>query len=250
MCEKKVMLIQLYHEEKRLNFKVTISNITMKTKINIVFLILSIWMSSDLHAQWINSISIQPASPTTADTITVLAACSFPSGGCSDHTQFSSIIGNDIFAGALHCLGPLSFICNFTDTFIIDPLPAGNFTFHFQIDAGLGPSPCTPGIVPGPSDSVSFVVSPFTNIPEFIAQDEVYAFPNPAKHQVQIKGLEDSEFPVKLELYSIAGKLIKKIEMESSGDYFEIGEIPDGIYQLQVETSKQRKLIIQLAKTK
>lgn len=222
----------------------------MKTILRTGFTISFLWISTALHAQWINSITIHPASPSSLDTLTLLAECSFPSAGCSDHTKYFSIVGNDIYANAIHCLGPMTVICNFTDTFKIDPLPAGNFTFHLQVDGGFGPSPCTPGIVPGPIDSVSFVVSPFTDIQEFIGQDEVYAFPNPVKDRFQIVGLSDSEFPVQLEIFSISGKSIKNLVNENVNYDFNISELPGGIYNLHIETSTNKMFVIQLLKTK
>jgi hypothetical protein len=112
-----------------------------------------------IQAQTINSLTVVPASPTPSDTIYVYADCIFPYTGCSDKTQFLTVNGNTFSTYAMHCMGMLTALCNETDTFKINPLPAGSYTFIFQVDAGQGQTPCTPGIVPGPVDSVVFHVS-------------------------------------------------------------------------------------------
>ncbi len=67
-------------------------------------------------AQTILGINIMPLNPTSDDTITVLASCQFSSGSCFPYNAGSSVIGNNVITYATHCLGILSFICNYTDT--------------------------------------------------------------------------------------------------------------------------------------
>ncbi len=124
----------------------------------VIFSILLTGYTGMSSAQWINSIQYQPSNPATNDTITFYVDLSFPSGTCDQHSQGFYINGNKIEAFALHCLGMLTYICHHTDTFKINPLPAGAYSFHFQLDAGMLPFPCTPGIFPGPSDSIALVV--------------------------------------------------------------------------------------------
>lgn len=116
-------------------------------------------------AQWIDSLWVIPSNPTTTDTIYFYAVCYFSSGGCSQSTDTFFVNPPVISAYSLHCLGPLTYICQDTDIFVINPLPAGSYTFTYQADAGTGPSPCTPGIVPGPVDSVIVHVNNPSGIP-------------------------------------------------------------------------------------
>lgn len=90
---------------------------------------LSLLMSFIAPAQFINSISTSPQQPTTSDTIYIYPTVSFGYRWVVKITQFISINGNNITASATHCLGMLTVICTTTDTFKIDPLPAGNYTF-------------------------------------------------------------------------------------------------------------------------
>jgi len=190
------------------------------------------------NGQWIQSLTITPANPTSTDTITILAECSFPAAGCDMHTQYVSIVGSDIYASALHCLGVLTVICPYTDTIIINPLPIGNYTFYFQLDAGFGPVPCTPGIVTGPSDSINFIVSPVVGLSEFLYQDAVSVFPNPFNEQFQITGIAAEEYPARLEIYSREGKIVKTISLKNSGDFINVNTFPASVYHLKITNRK------------
>ena len=115
--------------------------------------------SINCYSLGIDTIVVSPANPNSNDTIKVLVQCSFPSGGCDPYLVSLSPVGNDFYASALHCLGMLSVICLYTDTFLITPLTPGNYKFHMQLNEGGGPAPCTPGIAPGPVDSIAFTVT-------------------------------------------------------------------------------------------
>ena len=139
----------------------------------LLVLFLTALLQTDGYAQWINSINITPSHPTSIDTIQVYVDCSFPSGGCDPYLNSVFVSGNDIYGDALHCLGMLTVICSYTDTFSVAPLAPGIYTFHMQLNAGGGPAPCTAGIVPGPVDSASFAVTQATGIPPI---DRISAF--------------------------------------------------------------------------
>jgi hypothetical protein len=205
-------------------------------------------MHAIASAQWINFLTVTPANPTSSDTITVLANCSFPSGSCSTHSQNISIAGNDIYASAFHCLGVLTVICNYTDTFIINPLPAGNYTFHFQVNAGMFPAPCTPGPIPAGVDSIQFVVSPATGIDEFLNQDEVMVVPNPVKDLFSISGLSENDLPANAELFSQEGKVVRKFKITHVDQIIDLTTLPAAIYQLNLITGKQQKIILPIIK--
>lgn len=128
-----------------------------------ILFILVVLFTSQLNAQSINSLTVYPTQPGVNDSVYLIANCNFPAGSCDQHTQGASISGNVISAWAIHCIGMLSVICNATDTINLGVLPAGNYTANFQLDHGMMPSPCTAGIVPGPSATTGFTVSLVTN---------------------------------------------------------------------------------------
>lgn len=193
-------------------------------------------LSLTSFSQSIQSLTINPSNPTTADTIQILATCTFFSGNCDDHTQYYFINGNTIQSGALHCLGVLSVICNATDTFNILPLPSGSYTCIFQADAGLGPSPCTPGIVAGPTDTLDFVVTPATGQPETDLENSFSITPNPASDHIKVHFHENQE-PVKISISNNLGQVICSEILSDSQNNFvklDINLWPKGIYFVTV----------------
>jgi hypothetical protein len=206
----------------------------MKKLIIITLTNILLFVTIPAQAQWINSLTVLPSNLTPTDTITVLANCSFPAGGCSDHTKTLSIAGNSINASALHCLGVLTVICNYTDTFKIPPQPIGNYTFYFQLDAGQGPSPCTPGIVAGPSDSVSFVVSPATGLQIENALSNAVVVPNPSNDFILLIGIDEAHYPLSYELFSVDGKKASKGILIDSHTTIDLRALPLGTWQLMV----------------
>ena len=104
------------------------------------------------------SITVSPQTPSLTDTIYVHAELMFPYSDCALQNKNHTVIGNDILASTLHCMGMLTAICNVTDTFKIDPLLlAGIYTFSLDLSSGFG-TPCTPGIVSDDQQVISFEV--------------------------------------------------------------------------------------------
>lgn len=145
------------------------------------------FVSSFLHGQTINNIIVSPALPTTEDSVYVFVQCTFPNMSCEPFTQDASKNGSNLYASALHCVGFLTAICTYTDTFKFPPLAAGDYTFFFTLNAGQAPEPCTPGIIPYDNDSVEFTVTTATAIDDI--SDDPLSFSiqgNPAEGDFKI----------------------------------------------------------------
>ncbi len=200
-----------------------------------ILFVLFVFYYSSTPAQWINTLSVIPTNPTSLSQIKITANIDFPSGGCNDYTQFLSSSGTTFYGSALHCLGPLSVICNITDTFSLGQLAPGNYNFVFNVNAGGGPSPCSPGIVPGPVDSIQFSVS----LPTYL--EEMNSFQPKVMYSASSKFIEISNLPSTeksiLELYTLEGKLVKLISSNSGKVLIELGEINAGTYLLKVQNS-------------
>jgi hypothetical protein len=109
----------------------------------------------------ISSLTISPANPNNTDTVYIYAELLFTSSGCPLDMKSHSVLGNNIVASTQHCLGMLTAICNTTDTFKLNPLAIGTYTFDLTLSSGFGGPPCTAGIVPDDNDTISFnVVTP------------------------------------------------------------------------------------------
>ncbi|HEX5002593.1 MAG TPA: T9SS type A sorting domain-containing protein [Bacteroidia bacterium] len=194
--------------------------------------------SGFVSAQWIQSISVQPSSPTTNDSIFVIASVSFPSGGCSDKSQFTGVVGNQLYGNALHCLGQLAFICSTSDTFAFPPAPAGSYTFHFQLNAGQGPSPCTPGIVAGPTDSIVFVVTPTTGLQLPPGHIEFSVLPNPASAFIDLQFQMPPQQGTKIEIIDMNGRLFTTSFVSQVNTRIPVEKFPAGNYLVKITDTK------------
>ncbi|MEP7264560.1 MAG: T9SS type A sorting domain-containing protein [Bacteroidota bacterium] len=158
-------------------------------KKNIYTLLFLLMLFVPVRAQFINTLRVYPANPTTADSVLLLADVSFPSGTCETYMHTFSPIGSDFHAYSIHCVGPLTYICNATDTFYAGILSAGTHRFIYSVDAGFGPMPCNPGIVAGPTDTLNFIVSVATGItdpsnpihPDFYINEKYLYLKHPGK---------------------------------------------------------------------
>ena len=108
--------------------------------------------------QTINSLNIFPQNPSEKDSIYITVNSTFSSSSCDTSSNYLSLNNNTISASSIHCLGMASALCDATDTFLIGGLTAGSYTFIINVNQGFLPS-CTPGIVPGPTDTLNFNVS-------------------------------------------------------------------------------------------
>jgi len=195
-------------------------------------------LSLQSYAQWIGSISVSPPNPLSTDTIYVYVSCSFPSGNCDAKTQYISINGNTISAYALHCLGIASFICGETDTFQINPLPPGPYTFIFQVDYGMLPSPCTPGIAPGPVDSVVFHVVAPTGIEQHgsgVGALQLLQGTNPRSFICRMP--ETTNWPVELFVYNGMGQLMLRQLLTANNQELDLSSPGAGIYLVTTDAN-------------
>ena len=198
-------------------------------KKNYFLLILFLVSSSFAQAQYILSMQVTPANPTVNNPVTIIAECAFPSGDCYDKTTGFSVNGNHIYANALHCLGLATFICTEPDTFIIPPLTAGTYWFHFNLDAGLSPGPCTPGIVPGAIDSIQFTVTQTTSLPDY-QPAAIGIFPNPSNDLITISGAGTMQ----VQIIETSGRLVMEFPEATDGQQLDLSPLAAGTYVIRV----------------
>jgi hypothetical protein len=198
------------------------------------------------QAQFIDQISIYPPNPTSNDQVYFIAKCYFSSGTCNQKTQNISIAGNQIYASALHCIGMLTYICDETDSFYIGNLPQGTYHVNFQLDAGAGPLPCTPGIVAGPSDSLTFTVQNATGLSSLENQVLVVS-PNPTREKAQIR--ISGEFTNStLEIRDITGAKVIEIHPDKASIEVDLKNLPAGVYQAVFLTRTEAKSAVKILK--
>ena len=114
----------------------------------------------------ISSFTISPVNPNNTDTVYIYAELWFCCSNCSLEMKSHSVLGNNIVASTQHCLGMLSTICNTTDTFKLNPLAVGTYTFDLTLSSGFGGPPCTAGVLPDDNDVITFNVVTSVEIEE------------------------------------------------------------------------------------
>ena len=121
----------------------------------------------------ISSLTISPVNPNNTDTVYIYAELLFTSSGCPLDIKSHSVLGNNIVASTQHCLGMLTAICNTTDTFKLNPLAVGTYTFDLTLSSAFGGPPCTAGIVPNDNDVITFNVVTSVAIEEQTTKKEL-----------------------------------------------------------------------------
>jgi hypothetical protein len=121
----------------------------------------------------ISSLTISPVNPNNTDTVYVYAELLFTSSGCPLDMKSHSVSGNNIVASTQHCIGIAAAICNTTDTFKLNPLSVGTYTFNLTLSSGAGGPPCTAGIIADDNDIITFNVVNSVGIAEQTAKKEL-----------------------------------------------------------------------------
>lgn len=215
----------------------------MRTKL---FTLLGMILALTSQAQFIQQLTVVPANPTTTDHIQVIVDAGFPSGSCDEHTQMGGFVNASRYdASTLHCLGMLSFICYDADTFDLGVLTAGNYTFFVTVDAGGYPAPCTPGIVPGPMDSISFIVSTATGLPQ-LGPERFEVYPNPVSDKLSIKSYQYFESGLFI-VYDATGRTLFTSAIEKDGTV-DVGALSAGTYFIQYVNGSSRSAFVRFLK--
>ena len=121
----------------------------------------------------ISSFTISPVNPNNTDTVYIYSELLFCCSNCSLDMKSHSVLGNNIEASTQHCLGMLSTICNTTDTFKLNPLAVGTYTFDLTLSSGFGGPPCTAGVLPDDNDVITFNVVTSVGIDEHTTQKKL-----------------------------------------------------------------------------
>jgi hypothetical protein len=186
-----------------------------------------------VQAQYINNLSIYPANPTSNDSVYFIASCYFQSGSCNNKTLTFGINNDNITCNAIHCIGLATYICYDSDTFSVGKLAAGNYTFHYNLNAGYGITPCTPGIITGPSDSLNFTVTTASGISNPSYQEFIVG-PNPCSDFLEIKYYSNEERQISI--IDMTGKVC--LQEVKAGNNIQIitNDIASGLYILKSQS--------------
>ena len=184
----------------------------------------------------IQSISIQPASPTVVDTIEIVVDLQFPNSDCILDTSSIGLSGNTYYAYTHHCLGMLTTICNTTDTFLLyPPHTAGNYAIDLTLTSGAAPAPCTPGFAIDDNLVLNFTILDIVGSME-IDGEEFLIYPNPANIFLHVKGNYDF-----VEIADLNGQLL--IRHENKNELINVMDLQPGFYLCGIGYNKHYKIV-------
>ena len=204
------------------------------------FQFLLLWTLNSIQAQnKIDSLVVSPSNPTVNDSIKVIAYYTFTSSGCQLDAKSFSQAGNTINASSLHCIGMLSTICNSSDTFALNRMQAGNYSFKLSLSSGtlIGPSvTCTPGIIPDDSTSINFSVRPLLTTSTELQNKAISFYPNPVQNRLYFKGLANQHT---IRIANQLGQVVLKTTSISTQG-LDVSKLEQGIYFIEVTANQIR----------
>jgi hypothetical protein len=165
---------------------------------------LALLFSLNAMSQTITNLYIIPSNPGATDTVKIIADLMFNSGGCDIITQSVNTNGNTTTIAAYHCIGPLTYICNTSDTFTLGLLPPSLHTVNFELFvAGFVTPDCSTFSHSG-SDTLMFNVDIGNTLPNL---SPVYSqlHYNGQNQNLIIQNIENPDS--RIAIYNAAGQL-------------------------------------------
>lgn len=199
-------------------------------------------LSLSAKAQWIDSLVVTPAMPDANDTLRIYAYLTFPQGNC-EGVASGSVVGNNIYASTLHCMGAAMFICNDVDTLVFPPVAAGTYTMYFTLSSGYGIPNCTPGFQADDEDTLTFQVSTVLDVPT-LPEVSARIFPNPASDNLSVQISAGTIEQV--EIVNVIGETVMTVSPMQSTSEISTESLQSGIYFCRVIDSEGRVIVQQV----
>ncbi len=178
-------------------------------------------------AQGIQNVSFNPVYPTDTDYVDMIVSSWFPSGGCDMQMEQHSTTINTIDASMYYCLGPLTFICNSTDTIHLGQLAAGNYTASVTIFTDESLSGCL-SFLPAATSNLTLTVDVSTSIER---KEIILPVISQINKQISVKGVPDGSV---FHLMDLSGRLIQSVQLSENVSF--LIEAGSGIYLYSIQT--------------
>jgi len=88
-----------------------------------------------------------------------------------------------------------------------------------------------------------------TPVLTFIRNNDVKVYPNPTKELVYIQFDDSPEVDAFVELFTLEGKLVKKVQVKENLNSFDVHSLPDGSYLLKIAKNKEWIQYFKIIKT-
>jgi hypothetical protein len=175
---------------------------------------------------------MSPPNPTNKDSIYLITALTFPSGGCGVKEHTTTISHYYIHNISDYCLGNYVYVCSTYDTLKINPLVAGNYIFHYVLRKTTFFEGCET-YLPYDSIDVSFtVINSSDIIDRFDIQSKINLYYSKIDNDLHIKiNKYIGEYTIYIN--SIEGKELLKIKSKNLEQKIDLG-FKSGIYLVTI----------------
>lgn len=197
-------------------------------------------ISSSGQLIYVDSIYVQPANPTTNDSIIIITKSVFNEMCIESTTQIIFDNINNVFDLTLfQCYGVLQNICNKSDTFPVGLLPAGIYDVNFTVfTTGYNTQNgvCYTSYMQSAFDTYAFQVLDATGSKSINMHDNIKIYPNPASGQLYVEA--DNLFGV--DVINIQGGLVlsQNINTKSQKCVLDLSSFPQGLYIIKATTGE------------
>jgi hypothetical protein len=195
---------------------------SFKTALFIGFLFLGMMAFSQGQ---VNSLQIFPTSPTSADSITVNAVCSFTGANCVFLYANKNVNADSVVIDAFHCTDLIPSGCGLTDIVKMGPLSPGNYTLKYHL---LSKWMCSgpPQFYNFDTAEISFTVTLATGISEVLQTEGIRIFPNPNDGTFEVSNFSGES---ELLILSADGRLLQKLTLLKGKNEFAL-DLAKGLY--------------------
>ncbi len=180
-------------------------------------------LTFSLHAQQINNLIIIPSSPTTIDTVKVVALTGHSTTPCRMASSTVEVIDTTIVVNAFHAFGQLPTLCQSYDTTILGVLNPGNYELHFHLINDNYQHTWD-------IDTISFTVVEHVGIWQIVNPDsEIAIFPIPTGNELTIQ-LPPKNTGYLIKIYSHLGREITAIFTRKEVVTIDLSDLPGGMF--------------------
>jgi hypothetical protein len=180
----------------------------------------------------IDTFTLLPANPTTADTISVIVSSFFTSSGCDLCSSTVIPSSNSILVQGFYGIGILTATCSRVDTFKIDPLPAGDYEIDF--DQETGSLPCSGTFSFENFASTTIKVTTFVGINENNREHNFSVYPNPVNNkELHLDYLKGDLTEARVIILNLQGQVVKEFTGLAKQNVLDM-DMASGLYFYQI----------------
>jgi hypothetical protein len=201
----------------------------MKKFLLLILLSISIYS----HAQVVNQVTMIPANPSSADTISIIANFSYY-GACTFGVvgYFYQLQGSTIYIIPTYCGYGATTLCTSTDTFKLETYPSGIYNINIEFHQGsICPFSGFDATIAQFDTTINITTASGLNTHNY-SESEIFLYPNPTTGDVTLNFKKHNLISVSL--YNSLGILVDVFYSTK----FSISRLPNGVYWTSIKTDR------------